>query len=250
MLSPKLQNTEIFSSPKGTMSRVRLVVRENKSGSDGERKSECGTPNHSGEVDQKSKNKTRTTPKSEPSILKDMIGLPYSDNIKQHANSIFNRFNSNKTYRSQRRVKLIFYCIYNAHKELDLNVNPTEVAIAVGMDPRNCSKALSLFSEVETGYRPPQISSTPQHFLPGYCDKLEIKDEEAFQAIMDLAGKILRKEPALREKSPQKIAAGILKYWMDTNGVKIKEEDYARVVRQSPTTIKSIVNEIEVVDNR
>lgn len=226
------------------MSRARLIIRESKSDSN----EDNTTPSTSTDVKSKGR-KSRGVSKVEPSILKDMTNLPYSDNVKQCANSIFVRFTNNKTYRSQRRLRLIFYCIYSAHKELDLDVNPAEVAKIVGIDPRNCSKALSLFSEVQTGYRPPQTSSTPQHFLSGYCTKLNIKDEET-KTIIALADNILRKEPNLREKSPQKIAAGVLKYWMNTSGIKMSDEQYAEVVMQSSTTIKCIVNEIEIIDNR
>lgn len=221
------------------MSKPRLLVCDSS-------KEESTEDDKSESKDEKKVKKNRS---SKINILKDMDLLPFSDEVKQQANCIFSRFNERKTRRSERRKMMVFYCIYNAHAELNIKCDPKAIADAVGMSTKSISKALTLYSEAQTGYKPPQVIHEPCDFIPSYCAQLGIADE-CIKTILSAARDIIDKEKSLLQGNPQKVAAGILKYWLICNGIQVNEERYSNIVKQSEATIRASVSKIVIIDNR
>lgn len=185
---------------------------------------------------------------SEKSIMKDMESIHVPDDIKLKAEEIFMKLNS-ATKRGQRRKQLVFFCIYNAYNEIGDPQDPRHIAGLVGIKNSEMTKALSMFSEAQTGYKPPAIHVTAMDLLPKYCDSMGLS-EETVKDVINFAQKILDRDPDLKETFPQKVAAGILLYYATTNGIIIKnKKEYAKMIQLSEVTINNMYKYISKLDN-
>jgi transcription initiation factor TFIIIB Brf1 subunit/transcription initiation factor TFIIB len=179
-------------------------------------------------------------------ILPDMDIIDVSDEVKMIANSIFKRLKL-PTHRGKRRKLLVFFCIFNAFAELDTPKDPRHLATLVGISPNEVSKAFSLYNEVQTGYKTQIQKMTPLSLIPEYCSRLE--GDLNVGIIIDLAERILEKSHKLREKYPQKVAAGIIQYYMNIYGIKYNKKKFAEVIGLSEATISNMYREISMIDN-
>lgn len=179
---------------------------------------------------------------SEKSILKEMDNFTLSDDVKLKAESIFGKLNP-QTKRGNRRKQLIFFCIYSALLELGIPQDPKKIAQLVGIKTSEMTKALSMYSQSQTGYKPPLVFITPLNFIPQYCEALQLSPE-TIQDVLNFAQGILDKDPTLKEKFPQKIAAGILLYYLTINGIQVNKKEYAKMIQLSEVTINNIYKQI------
>jgi transcription initiation factor TFIIIB Brf1 subunit/transcription initiation factor TFIIB len=126
--------------------------------------------------------------------------------------------------------------------------DPKKIASMVGIKLSEMTKALSMFSEAQTGYRLPNVFVTPLDFIPQYCESLQLNSEMT-EDILRFAEGILKKEPELNEKFPQKVAAGILQYYLIIHGIQINRKEYAKIVSLSEVTINNIYKHIARIHN-
>lgn len=181
------------------------------------------------------------------SILKDMENIAIPDEIKIKAEEIFSKLNS-ATKRGNRRKQLVFFCIYNAYNELQYPQDPKQIAVLVGIKNSEMTKALSMFSEAQTGYKPPSVQVTALDLLPQYCVSLGLRDD-AISDVLNFAKKILQIDPELNETFPQKVAAGILLYYATINGITVNKKEYAIMIQLSEVTINSMYKQVARLDN-
>jgi transcription initiation factor TFIIIB Brf1 subunit/transcription initiation factor TFIIB len=141
----------------------------------------------------------------------------------------------------------VFFCIFNAYSELDTPKDPRHLATLVGISPNEVSKAFSLYNEVQTGYKTQIQKMTPLNLIPEYCNRFDA--DLNMSSLMELAERVLSKSEKLREKYPQKVAAGIIQYYMSIYGIKYNKKKFAEVIGLSEATISNMYREISVIDN-
>jgi transcription initiation factor TFIIIB Brf1 subunit/transcription initiation factor TFIIB len=176
------------------------------------------------------------------SLISDLKTLDFPDEIKMEANKVFLRMNC-PTKRSKKRKLLVFYCLYCAYLELKNPQVPTAIARKIPIKQSEIPKAMALFSEIQTGYRPPDINITPIHYLKDYCCQLGFT-EETKSMVIDLTEELMKKDFTLREESPQKTSAGILQCFMIMNGIQFKKKEFAKLFGFSEVTINNIYKKI------
>lgn len=184
--------------------------------------------------------------RSERTIIHDLEKFALSDEIKNQADVIFNQM----TYRVRRgkiRDQMLFYCVYCAHLELNQNVNPISLGAMFKLDQGDIQRCDSIFSPLQTGYRPPSSTISPLRYLPNFGQSMELSDESTTE-LTQLASTLLIKDPKLYQENPQTVAAGILRYYTLTNGIddvnKIKS-----VTNRSIATIETMFDRIARIDN-
>lgn len=185
--------------------------------------------------------------KTNRSIMEDMERIQVTDDIKLRADHIYQQLRKS-THRGRRRLQLIFYCLYQAHRELGIAVIPHVLAENVGITPAEMSKAISMFSETQTGYSPPNTVTYPADLLPEMCRENGLS-KEAEMDVIQMANYILEKESALLQRTPQIVAAGILYHYMEINGITVTFDSFAHGAKLSQATLKQIVRIISGVDN-
>jgi hypothetical protein len=185
---------------------------------------------------------------SEKTIRPELDGYFFDDEIKNVADSIYNKM-VYQVRRGKVRTKLIFYCIYCAHLELKRDVNPTQLGKIFGLTQGEVQKCDSLFSPLQTGYRAPTTIISPLQYLPGYCIKLKLS-QESLETIRKMSQDILSKDPSLKEENPQTVASGLLRYYTLTNGITLDDpNELEKLTSRSMVTIENMCKRISVIDN-
>jgi len=85
------------------------------------------------------------------SILQDMVSFDISPDIKEKANDVYNMLDIS-TKRGGRRKKVVFFCLYEAHRLMRIPIDPKDLAKIVGIGKNHISKAFTMCSPIETAY--------------------------------------------------------------------------------------------------
>jgi transcription initiation factor TFIIIB Brf1 subunit/transcription initiation factor TFIIB len=184
--------------------------------------------------------------KHDRSILNDLKNYPFPEEIKNKADVIYNKM----IYRVRRgkiRTQLLFFCVLCAFFELERDVNPIYLGEVFKLTPGQVQQCDSIFSPLQTGYRPKPKYISPLHYLPDYCDRMGLS-ETSVTEISDLASSILKKQPALCQENPQTVASGLLRYFTITNGIDNLDK-IVEITRRSAVTIENMYKTIAIVDN-
>jgi hypothetical protein len=182
------------------------------------------------------------------SILPDLKQYPFADDIKNQADVIYNKMKY-QVRRGKIRFQMLFFCIYCAHLELGVDINPIQLGSQFGLSQGEVQRCDSLFSPLQTGYRPPSTNTSPMGYLPNYCQDMNLS-HDAIEEIMKLAANILNKDSTLYQENPQTVAAGLLRYYIVTNGITTDDpQKVARITGRSNVTIEGMFRRIATIDN-
>lgn|SRR3990167_315721 len=186
--------------------------------------------------------------KCDRSILPDMEKLPFATDIKNRAEAIFHQMTQG-TRRGERRKQQIFTCLTAAHQELGIPIDPKSIADAVGISTGNMTSALSMYSYVQTGYRPVKKFTKATDLLPQYCTELGLS-EDIIDDIVDFGESIIEKNKECLEMYPQKLAGGILKYYSTLRGISLPPGIFSKIMKLSEATINTAYKEVARIDNQ
>lgn len=194
------------------------------------------------------------------SILADLADYKLPDSIKEGADAVYNKMNY-QVHRGKLRIKLLFYCVYCAYREqlhnnpcYDANCNiaaidPIRLGKMFGLTAGEVSKCNSLFSPLQTGYKPPPSYVSPVEYLSTYCINLGLS-RDSINEITSFARCILKKDRTLNQDNPQTVAAGLLKYFTVVNGIVLDNNNrIAELTGRSNATIDSMHRRISIIDN-
>jgi hypothetical protein len=185
---------------------------------------------------------------SERTILPDLKQYPFTDDIKTTADVIYNKMR-HQVRRGKIRFQMLFFCTYCSHLELGRDVNPIQLGTLFGLTPGEVQRCNSLFSPLQTGYRPPTRNTSPLGYLPEYCQGMNLS-HQAIEEIMRMSAAILRKDPTLYQENPQTVAAGLLRYYTVTNGISNDDpQKITRITGRSTVTIDGMYKRISTIDN-
>ena len=186
--------------------------------------------------------------RTERTILPDLKPYPFPDDIKNQADVIYNKMKY-QVRRGKIRFQMLFFCTYCAHLELRRDVNPIQLGAQFGLTPGEVQKCDSLFSPLQTGYKPPSKNASPLGYLPDYIREMDLS-EDLIGDIMLVAGNILHKDPTLNQENPQTVAAGLLRYYTFSRGITSDDPSKInRVTNRSNVTIDGMFRRISTIDN-
>jgi transcription initiation factor TFIIIB Brf1 subunit/transcription initiation factor TFIIB len=180
------------------------------------------------------------------SILPDMKDMEFPDDIKQRANNIYQNMHP-RILRRERRMLAIFYCIYIAHFEIKNAADPNKIATLVNIKTRDITRALSSFSEVQTGYSTKQIFQTAKDFISDFCDRLKLS-KDSIDEINEMYDRVSYNDKTVCDEKPQKVAIATICYWLKTAGVNISDEDRVKVLGPITPT-DPLIKRIQTADN-
>lgn len=185
---------------------------------------------------------------NEHSILPDLKTFQFPEDIKNQADVIFNKMRY-QVRRGKIRIQMLFYCVYCAHLELNRDVNPIHLGALFGLTQGEVQRCNSIFSPLQTGYKPPSVSISPLTYLPEYCQIMRLSGD-AVDDILLMSRRIVDKSPALMEENPQTVAAGLLKYYIIINGITNEDPHIINTITgRSNVTIDTMVAKIANIDN-
>lgn len=186
---------------------------------------------------------------SEHSIIGDLKCYQLPDDIKNKADSIYLKM-IQRTRRKKIRKQLVFFCTYCAYLELGINVNPMSLGEQFGLTHGEVQRCGSLFSKLQTGYAPPVVDSTPLNYIPGFCESLGLT-VETIEEISKIYKVVSSNDEGLSQENPQTVASGLLKYYIETNGITMKDPKViSSVTSRSSVTIDAMYKRIAIADNQ
>ncbi len=192
----------------------------------------------------------KATPKkatSLKSIRPEIVELGFPENIMEKADEIYHSIDAG-TRRGKRRKCLLFYCIYQSHKNLGIPVDPRSIIVSFGLRTGDMTEALSGFSELNTGFVPSNLYISPIDLLPTYARKMELR-EDSIQALVEFGADVLKNNPSLLDKFPQTVASGLLKYYLSIQGINLDMKAFAEIIGLSEATINTTCKLITTLDN-
>lgn len=187
--------------------------------------------------------------KTDHSIISDLKKYSLPDDIKNKADSIYLKMIP-RTRRKRIRQQLVFFCSYCAYLELGIDVNLMQLATQFGLTQGEVQRCGSLFSKLQTGYAPPVVDSTPLSYIPGFCESLGLS-EEAIEDISRIYDVVCSTDERLSQENPQTVASGLLKYYVVTNGIAMKDANaISTITNRSSVTIDAMYKRITIADNQ
>lgn len=186
--------------------------------------------------------------KTERTILNDLERYSLPEDIKIQADIIYNKMRY-QVRRGKIRFQMLFFCVYYAHIELGRDVNPVQLGATFNLTQGEVQRCDSLFSPLQTGYHPPSTNMSPLNYLPDYCQGMDLSSD-AVDDIISLSSSILKKDRSLLQENPQTVAAGLLKYYLVTNGIMMDDvTKISKVTNRSSVTIDTMYRMIATIDN-
>ncbi len=185
---------------------------------------------------------------TERSIITDLLPYPFPNDIKNQADVIYNKMYF-QVRRGKVRDQMLFYCVYNAHLELGRDVNHQHLGKQFNLTPGEIQRCYSIFSFLQTGYRPPFVRASPLSYLPDYCKDIGLS-QDVINDIKVVGNAIMNKDKSLEQENPQTVAAGILRYYLIANGIQLADPSVISIVTQrSAVTIDTMFRRVQIVDN-
>lgn len=180
----------------------------------------------------------------EKPVVEQIRKLAIADDVKDKAESIYFQIQQS-TSRSHSQSKLIVYVVYCAFREMNMVRDPLYVCNLLKIKPADLSKSYSLFSQIQTNYKPPCIKVHPTQLIPLYCETLDIVSTE----IVKLCHRICAKDPSFEEYFPQLMAVACIGYYSNYSGFSIHSNILAGLIGRSATMVNSLIKLITVTDN-
>lgn len=186
-------------------------------------------------------------------FVKEILKLDLPSEVAQKAITIYNEMKI-PTHRSGKLNQVKFYCIIAAYGELEDPQDPKVIAKLCNLPENKMGAALNICRESLTGYHLTNTYTDPMDLLPKYYIELGL-DPSLYHLVEDLATRILKSDKAtsIRDMTPQNVAAALLQYFTEINGIKIAgsdpKDEISRIVDISAMTISNIVSKIQSIDN-
>jgi hypothetical protein len=116
------------------------------------------------------------------------------------------------------------------------------------LTPGEITRAFSMFSESQTGYRPSDVTFEPKDVIISSCNDLGFS-QAVISDILDLSARILKKEPRLAELTPLTVAGGMIYYHLKISSTGLELQELSGKMGLSEATLKTIYERISIVDN-
>ena len=181
-------------------------------------------------------------------LYPDGLDLPFDKEVINRASAISDslKMQGNRINRLKMRR---FACLYLALRELNRKYNLHDVADAVGLKRTDMSPAITLFSSIQSGYKPPReaIMNLSEHasitMAIGRAEALKI-DPESRALIRYLIIKAIKFHgSAITRRQSETIASGALSVFREITGLDLPPENLF-ITKISESTLKSVHDEI------
>jgi len=182
------------------------------------------------------------------SILPDLKPFLFPEEIKNQADVIYNKMKY-QVRRGKIRSQMLFFCVYCSHLELALEINPIQLGSQFSLTQGEVMRCDSLFSSLQTGYKPPSKNASPLGYLRDYVERMDLSSD-IINDVLIMSNNILYKDHTLYQENPQTVAAGLLRYYTITNGITTEDpQKITHVTGRSIVTIDSMFRRICTIDN-
>jgi transcription initiation factor TFIIIB Brf1 subunit/transcription initiation factor TFIIB len=188
------------------------------------------------------KNFTNGGVKNTKDIKKELANLEIDEEIKHKANEIFKDL-AIKMPKIKKKRQSIFFCLYEACKQLDIKKDSHILASLIEMPVNDILTSLTAFSTTQTGYQTKITKTTAIDLIPDYCCRINFTATQ-MEEVKEIAEVVFKNNVELKEEMPRKMVAGILKYYMDINGITIDKTQFSTLMGFSEATLNTLFKKI------
>lgn len=211
----------------------------------------CGMMTESFSVETQPSQKTKYR-----SFEPDLARLSFDQDIKSEVIRIASSVSEDQIHRMGKRTTQLFVYLYLAHLRLRGSIEPQKIAEELKMTEKQLNEATKIVSGVSNTPMPlpkiggetlsaPVVIISPLAYLNNLCMQLGIND--TCSKIREFGAKIIAKNPLLLEQSPDQVAIGIIKYYMETHN--IINLRFLSIVKRSDNTVKMFRDLVALADN-
>lgn len=179
--------------------------------------------------------------------MKELEKYDLPTEIKKMADTIYQRID--EVRRGDNRKQLILLIVYKAYGLLGQTVDPEKLSEQFGFNKgilkRSDSKYCMLFKKI----LPTAKSASIEDYVELYAKKAEMSPESSSDA-RAWAAKLVQACPTLVDESRQTISIGILKMYMDVNGIIPESGLLESISNRTTPTITAITERLHRLDNR
>jgi len=173
----------------------------------------------------------------------------FQEVIKVNAEKIYNQMENKLSHRNNMK-KLLFICVYYGYIENGGKPEPFTLGQKFNLNKETVRRSFQLFSPTQTKYIPPTINASPKDYIPEFCQKLGLHDGKIV-VINNLIDRLIKKDPELKKQTPITLAAGIMWYFMEINGIQVQDPNKTmkEITSRSMVTIKGVYKKIVLLEN-
>lgn len=143
-------------------------------------------------------------------------------------------------YHDVNRRLLMFYCVYAACNEHEIQVDLFELRRKFNISYQQSNKCISKFSSEKTGYISPKPKNILENQMIKLCKSLSIEYENC----VEILNRSLTLDPSLQELSPQSLCGGVLLFCINLFEYKIKPNEVCEKVNLKINTLNKTKNRI------
>lgn len=191
-------------------------------------------------------NRTHIRKVDTKSIHKDIENMNLGEDVVFTANNIYVQVTQNKIYRAKSRKSIVFACVFNAYKILNIPQTPDSLLKMFGIKRKIALKGLKM-----VGMKIDQTSIKNKYITPDVIIKDILKQfsstEKQIQEVVDIYHKVRNKSSKLNRSRPKSVASGIVYFWMSKNSKHISLKEFSDIVKLSILTIQKISKEVSRV---
>lgn len=179
-------------------------------------------------------------------IATDLIEYHFPESVKALASEIFFRLDVGNP-RKLRRKKIIFYCIYQARLELEMeDIDPITLGKDFGFTKSETLSAINMKPKFKDGYTPCSTTMDLSGMLRLYASKSFRFTDEVTDEIVKEFEDLINKNESLVTKQARTLIAAFLWYYMSSNGYVTKREEFAKIFHLKISTIE--LHQKDIVD--
>ena len=184
----------------------------------------------------------------ESSIIPDLQKYKFADDIIEESNRIYASWGYPK-HRKQRRIFLLFACVYQSYHNLRKVFYPKQLAEIFEMDPNNIGQATKLISRYSNQSDKVSIK-TALDFIGDLADAVNLpySDREELISLTDELVDKADREDLFDDYKPQHVAILILKHYCDINSY-LTDEDFENLIIRYKVSKNAIKNIKDTIHN-
>lgn len=183
------------------------------------------------------------------------LDLPYDRQTIERAIKISDSLKVAKNRINKLKMRR-FACLYHALRELEKPFDIYELADSVQLDHTDISPAITMFSSITSGYRPPRnvIKSVSVHPAIGYANSkmeklgFDDKSKKTVQRMIEIA--LNDEEIKLNRRRPKTITIGAIHAFLEITGFELAPELKNDINKISGPTIVKTKDEILEATNK
>jgi len=190
---------------------------------------------------------------ADKSIRQDLVRLGVSDQIANKAIEIHSNLMI-QTKRAKRRKMMVFYCVLEAYNYFNIVIDPKVLAGRCDVEASHINRATSMCAPKSGNGT--IVIRTPLDFIePGFNTLKKEMDyqiefnEETLIDIQDMARDIIDSDPGMLDEKPQRVAAAIIYYYLELNGINVDLKIFSSWLETSPMNINKIKKDIDIAYN-